>query len=372
MHRSAQDHFDLLEATLAEYAVMMLDPDRIVHHWSSGAEALFGFRESEIVGKSADIIFTPEDRQAGVPEREAAIALRDGRAPDNRWHLCKDGRRVWVNGVMVAFRDDSGPHIGFGKIARDETAAKEARDELEARTKRLARAHSQKDTFLAMLVHEMRNPLIAIRYLVAHLRRGGGGADPAHHYDQIDQQVNDLMRLVDDLLDISRIAAGKVELYKQRVDAAAAMDRAVLAMRGLIDSHRHQLKVVHPPEPLILQADPTRLQQVFVNLLSNAAKYTEEGGRIDFTAERRGSEACFTVRDSGIGISRDMLPRIFEIFAQIDYSFQRSQGGLGIGLTLAKNLVELHGGRIEAHSEGLGKGSQFVVHLPAQERHRLS
>jgi CheY-like chemotaxis protein len=185
--------------------------------------------------------------------------------------------------------------------------------------------------------------------------------------DMIDRQVGQLVRLVDDLLDVSRISRGKIVLKKAVVALAEVVDLAVESCRPLLEARRHDLAVELPVERVWLEADATRLAQVLANLLNNAAKYTEEGGRVRLTAERRGDEVVLRVSDNGLGIDPPMLPRIFEPFAQADNTLARSEGGLGIGLTLARSLVELHGGTIEAHSEGLGKGSEFVVCLPVPQ-----
>jgi CheY-like chemotaxis protein len=182
--------------------------------------------------------------------------------------------------------------------------------------------------------------------------------------EMMERQVHQLVRLVDDLLDVSRVMRGKIELRRERVEAATVVARAVEMVQPLIEAQGHELTVVLPPESLPLEADPVRIAQVFSNLLTNAAKYTEPNGRILLTARSDGGQVVFRVRDTGIGIAPDMLKRVFELFVQVDHAATRSQGGLGIGLTLVKNLVEMHGGSIEAHSAGLGQGSEFLVRLP--------
>jgi signal transduction histidine kinase len=224
----------------------------------------------------------------------------------------------------------------------------------------------RKNEFLAMLAHELRNPLAPIRNAVQLLRQGNEedtGVKWAN--DVIDRQVKQMVRLVDDLLDVSRITRGKVQLKAELIDVEAAVSSAVETSRPLIDERRHDLTVTLPPSPLWVSADPARLAQILANLLNNAAKYTPEGGRITFTTEREGEAAVFRVRDSGVGIAADMLPRVFDLFTQIDRSLDRAEGGLGIGLTLVHRLVEMHGGTVQAFSDGLGCGSEFVVRLPA-------
>ncbi len=223
----------------------------------------------------------------------------------------------------------------------------------------------RKDEFLAMLAHELRNPLAPIRTSV-QIVRAKSPAVPELQWatEVIERQVHQMARLVDDLLDVSRITRGKIELRKERVELAAIVRSAVEASRPLIENRGHELTVTVPSQPIHLEADPTRLAQVLLNLLNNAAKYMDRAGRIWLTAERAGDEVVIRVRDTGIGIPAEMLPRIFDLFTQVDRSLERAEGGLGIGLTLVRRLVEMHGGTVEAHSEGPGRGSEFVVRLP--------
>jgi PAS domain S-box-containing protein len=226
-------------------------------------------------------------------------------------------------------------------------------------------ADRRKDEFLATLAHELRNPLAPIRNSLQILRMPRvDAATIERSRDMMERQVHHLVRLVDDLLDVSRVMRGKIELRRERVELATVVARAVETVQPLVDAQGHQLSVSLPTESLSIDADPVRLAQVVGNLLTNAAKYTEPNGRIWLTAERDGEMAVLRVRDNGIGIAPQMLPRIFELFVQVDHASTRSQGGLGIGLTLVKNLVEMHNGTVEARSEGLGKGCEFVVRLP--------
>jgi signal transduction histidine kinase len=227
------------------------------------------------------------------------------------------------------------------------------------------RADRLKDEFLATLAHELRNPLSSINNAVQVLRRGGlAGPELQWSREVIDRQVGHLTRLIDDLLDVNRITRGTLELRKDEAELSQVLQEAVESSRPLIDRHGHQLILSLPDEPIHLEADLIRLVQVFTNLLNNATKYTPQGGQISLSAERDGSELRVRVRDTGIGVAPDQLPRLFEMFYQADRSLERAQGGLGIGLTLVQRLVELHGGRVEARSDGIGHGSEFVVHLP--------
>lgn len=226
-------------------------------------------------------------------------------------------------------------------------------------------ADRRKNEFLAMLAHELRNPLAPVRNAVHVMRmRGEGNPELTWARDVIDRQVTHLVRMVDDLLDVSRITRGKIQLSLEPMEVEHVVSRAVETSRPLIEAHNHRLTVSLPEEPLRVKGDGTRLGQVLANLLNNAAKYTPDGGQIELRVTREEGEAVFRVRDSGAGIPREMLTKVFDLFTQVERSLDRSQGGLGIGLTLVQRLVELHGGRVEAFSEGVGKGSEFVVRLP--------
>jgi signal transduction histidine kinase len=223
----------------------------------------------------------------------------------------------------------------------------------------------QRDEFLAMLAHELRNPLAPILNAAQLMHQRGLDDPPMQRArDVIERQGRQLARLLDDLLDISRITRGKIELRRKPLDLAGVLTDAVQASRPLIERRRHALSVTLPRGPLVVDADPTRLAQVFANLLNNAAKYTEPGGRIWLTADREGDAAVVRVRDTGVGIAADLLPRVFDAFIQADHSLARTQGGLGIGLTLVRSLVQMHGGRVSAHSAGPRRGSEFTVRLP--------
>ena len=226
-------------------------------------------------------------------------------------------------------------------------------------------ADCRKDEFLATLAHELRNPLAPIRNGLQLLRLAeGDGETIEQSRTMMERQLEQMVRLVDDLMDVSRISRGKLELRKERVQLSKVLNSAIETSRPLIDEMGHELTVTLPAHTIVVDADATRLAQVFLNLLNNAAKYSDRGSHIQLTAERQGGDVVVSVRDTGIGIAADQLPRVFEMFSQVDRSLEKSQGGLGIGLSLVKRLVELHGGRIEAKSEGVGKGSQFIMRLP--------
>ncbi len=240
-----------------------------------------------------------------------------------------------------------------------------AEEERERLVGQLREQDRRKDEFLAVLAHELRNPLAPLRngLQVMKLARGDGEAVERSRA-MMERQLGQMVRLIDDLMDVSRITRGKVELRKERVQLSAVVGSAVETSRPLVEEMGHELTVTLPPQPVIVDADTTRLAQVILNLLTNAAKYTDRGGKIWLTSERQGSDVLVSVRDTGMGIPADQLPRIFDMFSQVEGGESRSQGGLGIGLALVRRLVEMHGGRIEAHSGGPGRGSEFVVRLP--------
>jgi CheY-like chemotaxis protein/nitrogen-specific signal transduction histidine kinase len=224
-------------------------------------------------------------------------------------------------------------------------------------------ANKQKDEFLAMLAHELRNPLAAIRYAVA-LGQVSNGDSTSELFEVIDRQTQNLAHLIDDLLDVSRISGDKVTLRKEQIDVATVVHRAVATVRPLMDQKLHELCLDLPNEPLVLNVDPTRVEQIIANLLTNAGKYTQERGRVTVSAQSHGQEAVIRIIDTGVGLPPEMIGRVFDLFAQADRTLDRSEGGLGIGLTVARKLAEMHGGTISAASEGLGKGATFTVRLP--------
>jgi signal transduction histidine kinase/ActR/RegA family two-component response regulator len=254
---------------------------------------------------------------------------------------------------------------GYEREIAERLRTEEALRTSEAEARKWAEADARKNEFLAMLGHELRNPLAPIRNAVKIMRQtGSDDPDLCWARDVVDHQVRQLAQLVDDLLEISRVTSGKVRLQKEPVDVATIVAFAVETSRPTIEAHNHRLSIALPAEPIFVEADSLRMAQVLSNLLNNAAKYTKPGGQVRLAATAEGSEVVFRVRDSGIGIPPEMLSNIFDLFAQVDHSLDHSQGGLGLGLTLVKSLVEMHGGSVQAHSEGLSRGSEFMVRLP--------
>jgi two-component system, chemotaxis family, CheB/CheR fusion protein len=269
-----------------------------------------------------------------------------------------DGSRVTVIVNIRPLKNDQGEITGAINCFYDITARKQAEEELSQSDRR-------KSEFLAMLAHELRNPLAPIRNALAILRLADGKDEAIESASEMmERQVGQMVRMVDDLLDVSRISRGKIALRTGRVELASTVHHAVEAARGMYESMDQELTVSVPPEPIYVEADPTRLAQVVGNLLTNACKFTDKAGHISLSVAREADQAIIRVRDSGIGMAAEQLPSIFDMFTQIDTSLERSVSGLGIGLTLVKNIVELHGGSVEVRSAGAGQGSEFVVRLP--------
>jgi signal transduction histidine kinase/DNA-binding response OmpR family regulator len=279
--------------------------------------------------------------------------------------LCPDGKLRWVECVARLERDSAGSAVRMFGVNVDISERKRLEEDLRQVAAELSESDRRKDHFLAMLAHELRNPLAPIRNAVEFLRLVAGDADDVKSAAELmDRQVVQMVRLVDDLLDVSRISRGKIQLRMDRVELVSAITDVVEATRKFAASMELDLTTSFPSQPLFLNADPTRLAQLVGNLLHNASKFTPSGGRVSLTVEQGNERAVLRVRDTGIGIAADQLPHIFEMFVQADSSLERSQGGLGIGLTLVKQLVEMHGGTVEAFSAGAGMGSEFVVQLP--------
>jgi PAS domain S-box-containing protein len=355
-----------LHATLTGIgdAVIVTDTESRITMMNPVAEALTGWKE-ESVGRPLEEVFRILNEQTRrTVDSPVSRVMREGTVVGLANHtllVAKDGSEIPIDDSAAPIKDTQGRLTGVVLVFRDVTERRRAEETL-------LQADRRKDEFLATLAHELRNPLAPIRNSIELLRRAHGNADLIGQASRImERQVGLMVRLVDDLLDISRITQGKVQLRKERVELAAVVQSPVEECRPLIEGQSHELTVSLPPDPIYLEADPTRLGQAFANLLRNAAKYTDKGGRIWLTAERQGGEVAVSVRDTGIGIAAEHLSHIFEMFSQVTPALDRTQGGLGIGLALVKGLVKLHGGSVEARSSGIGLGSEFTVRLPTVE-----
>ena len=363
--RESEERYRTTIEQIQDYAIFLIGLDGRAATWHEGVERVTGYSEAEFVGLPASRLFTPEDVGRGVPEQELALAAESGRAGDDRWMLRKDGSRFFAYGLTVARRDDAGNLMGFAKIMRDQTERQMLAEEQRRTAAHLTQVNERQSRFLAMLSHELRNPLAPIRNAVGILRlTQGRGADAAAASEMIGRQVSQMVRLIDDLLDVNRIREGKIRLRLERVDLASVLGHSIEIAQAQCGPGARPIEVDSPPEPLWVRADPTRLGQVVSNLLHNACKFTPGGGRVAISTRREGEEAVIRVRDEGIGIPADQLDRIFGMFEQLEAAHGQAQAGLGIGLSLARSLVEMHGGSIEATSPGKGRGSEFIVRLP--------
>ena len=360
--REREERMRLLIDHASDYAMIITDADGCIVEWLGGAERITGWSEDEVRGRHAALIFTPEDREAGMPGREMLAARQNGRAEDKRWHLRRDGSRFYGDGVMTSLWDEDGELRGFGKVVRDVTERKLAEEAAR-------RAEQHKDDFIALLAHELRNPLAPIRNGLEVIRLSPGNRDIVTQAQAMMQrQLGHMVRLIDDLLDVSRISRNKMELRRDQVTLQEIVAHAVETSRPLIEASGHQLEVRLPADPVMLDADITRMAQVLSNLLANSAKYTDAGGRIVLQGHRDDNDVVISVSDNGVGIEPAMLPHVFEMFSQAGAALERARGGLGIGLALVRGLVEMHGGHVSAWSEGPGRGSTFTIRLPLTPR----
>jgi len=347
--------------------IITIDEHGKVESFNPAAEKLFGYEKAEVLGQNVKVLM-PEPYH-GEHDGYIANYVRTGQPKiigigREVIGQRKDGTTFPMELAVSAF------HIGqrryFTGIVRDITERTRLEQELRRRVDELAEADRQKNEFLAMLAHELRNPLAPMRNALHLMRMPGAEGEMVNQaQDMMERQMHQLVRLVDDLLDVSRIIRGNIELRKESVDLAAAVSRAVETAHPVIEVHGHELNVSLPDHPVFVEADLIRLAQVLANLLTNAAKYSDTAGKIWLSVERENGDAVVRVRDTGIGIAPEFLPHIFDVFVQGDRSLARSQGGLGIGLTLVRRLVEMHGGTVAVSSAGLGYGSEFVIRLPA-------
>jgi PAS domain S-box-containing protein len=368
----ATRHREWLRILLASVgdAVLATDTRGYVAFLNPAAEGLTGWALDEAIGREVTDLLDLRDEDTDSPvEDPVQRVLREGTEDEPggpRRLVARDGSPRLVEVSATALRDERRQLLGVVLVLRDVTAKRQAEQALRRRADELAELDRRKDEFLAVLSHELRNPLATIRNALHVLQQPGlSAAAAAQAREMMHRQVEQLVRLVDDLLDVSRILHDRIALRQEAVDLEALLARAAETVRPVLDARGHELTVTPPPEQVRVQGDVIRLTQVIGNLLHNAARYTEPGGRVWLSAGRHGDEAVVRIRDTGIGIQPEMLARIFDPFVQSERAVDRAQGGLGIGLTLVRKLVELHGGRVRAHSDGPGTGSEFEVRLPA-------
>jgi signal transduction histidine kinase/ActR/RegA family two-component response regulator len=348
--------------------VLVYTPEGRVAKANPAAIAAFGFDPTglDATALAARVSISDVGGTPITPARLPAVTALHKEEPSREPMVFEgsDGRRHIVEPVAASLNGHTGT-FGAVSVWHDVTHREELLEALQDKTEALTEADQRKDEFLAMLAHELRNPLAPIRNAAEILRlRSSDNPDLRWVEEVIQRQVRHMARLLDDLLEVSRITTGKVMLAKEYVELATIVASAVEASRPFIDAQEQQLQVSLPAEPVYLIADPTRLVQVIDNLVNNAAKYSETAGRIWLEVEAAESDVAIRVRDSGVGIAAEQLPHVFDLFMQADRSLDRSHGGLGVGLTVVRSLVEMHGGTVEAFSVGRGQGSEFVIRLP--------
>lgn len=353
-------------------AIISVGADHRVVLFNSAAERMFGVTAAEVIGHPMDRFIPERFRVAHAGHvrhfGETGTTTRAMGHLDTLYALRPDGTEFPIEATISHTR--SGDQPLFTVFIRDVTDRTLAEESLRRHTEELQQANRAKDEFLAMLGHELRNPLAPMLNALELMRlRPDDAVVTGRAYDILQRQARHMSRLVDDLLDVSRITQGKIELRRERLDLGAAVAQAVQAARPAMEQRYHRVHVLTPSEPALIDADPDRIEQVLVNVLSNAAKYTPNGGQVDVVCSVKDHEAVVTVRDTGIGISEDLLPRVFDLFTQADRGLDRSLGGLGIGLTLVRRLIELHSGSVEAFSGGPGQGCEIKIRLPLAAEH---
>jgi PAS domain S-box-containing protein len=346
-------------------AIIALEPDLRIASWNAGAERILGWERDEILGQPVDVFFTPEDRATGVPGREVDAALREGEAMDERWHLRKDATRFWASGVLAAVRDEQGALQGFAKILTDQTERQLAREGAEHAKSVAEAANRSKDEFLATVSHELRTPLNSIvgwAHLLKQRAVEGATADKA--LDTIIRNAQIQTRLINDLLDMSRIISGQLRLDIQECELIPVIDAALETLRPAAEAKQIRVESDLDPDAEPILGDPARMQQVVWNLVSNAIKFTPTGGSVRVQLQRADRHVCIVVCDTGPGIAPDVLPFIFDRQKQAWKGSTQRQGGLGLGLSIVRHIVELHGGIVEARGGREGQGAELVVTVP--------
>ncbi len=362
--RQSQEWLQLLIESVRDFAIFSTDPRGRVASWNAGAERCYGFREDEILGQEIDVIFTPEDRAAGVPQRELSEAAELGQAADNRWHLRKDGSRFLVRGAVTPMRDRAGAIVGFVKATHDITERIRLEENLRAARQQAEEANKAKDDFLAVLSHELRTPLNPIMLAVSSMiDQPPRPEELAPALEMIRQNVDLQARIIDDLLDVMKIVRGKMPLHWGICDCDDLIRRVLEIIRTEVRSKDQRIKLDLNARNRYVNADAARLQQVLWNLIKNAVKFTPEGGTITVSTRNECDEILVEVADTGMGIEPEAMRHIFDAFHQGDAETTRKFGGLGLGLAICRGVVEAHGGHISADSPGPGRGATFRIRL---------
>ena len=355
--RASEEKFRMLVEGVVDYAIITLDRDGFITSWNTGAARLNGYPASDILGRHFSRLYPTDEVASNKPWQDLITARDKGRFVEEGWRSRRDGTQYWANNLIAALHEPDARSQSYYIVTQDLSQRKYAES--------LAEASQRTHEFIAMLAHELRNPLAPIRNAVALMERKGLGDPVLESMRQtIDRQSMLLTRIVDELLDVNRIARGQFAVDRQPIELLDVLQRAIETSRPLIEQRHQTFDIRIPDGPLTVNGDPMRLTQAFLNLLNNAAKYTHIGGSLALRVEVEEGYYCIRVSDNGKGIPRESLDAVFELFMQIDPESCGTQGGLGVGLALVRRIVELHGGRVVARSEGLNHGSEFIVQLP--------
>ena len=351
-----------------EHTLILLDEEGKTVGWMMASAKVFGRSAREMLGRTLHCLFTPEDRAAGVPENELEHARQSGSGEDDRWMLRSDGARFWASGVVYALREH-GRVIGYAKVLRDRTDVRGQVEALRNRVELLAAEDARKVMILGTLAHEVRNPLGAISnatHLIDHAFPGDERLSYA--LQVLKRQTRYVSSLVEDLLDVVRARTGKMQLQYEQLDVGDLVADALLSVDASIRNKKQQVEILRPAAPLQVEGDRMRLTQVLVNLLGNASKFSGDGTRIFVKWTLEGDEAVLRIEDQGRGIDASLLPSIFDLLKQAGGEDESARSGLGLGLSIVKEYVEMHGGTVQVKSEGVGRGSEFAVRLPLARR----
>jgi PAS domain S-box-containing protein len=348
-----------------DHVLLLMDGDAVIVGSNQAVEQILGYAPQELLNRSLGIIFDAQDIARGLDRHEVDVARRVGRSEDDRWHVRKDGSRFWAVGMLTAIKDVHGTCIGLVKVLRDRTDLRAQISTMENRLLAATEAAGIRERFMRTLAHELRNPLQAAKGALVLLKRNSASAPAAAKSLEIaEKQLEVMARLIGDLSDTAQIDRGASSLDLTEVVVQSAIVSAVELHSYLAKSRGQTVSLVLPEVPIVVRADPIRLEQILRNLLDNAFNHTPSGGRVWVTATVEGPMAVVRIRDEGEGISPQTLPKIFEMFTRDQRAIESTIEGVGIGLAVVKNLVQLHQGTVEVHNSGLGYGSEFTVNLP--------
>ncbi|MFC0252655.1 PAS domain-containing sensor histidine kinase [Massilia consociata] len=364
--RDAEAFTELMLAKTRQYGVIFYDAALRVTGWNEAAAFITGWTAQDVMGQPTALLFTPGDRERRLDEHEARTAEIVGVAEDERWHMRKDGSQFWSSGMSLPLhRDAAGTVTGFVKVFRDATHLRARTRYLENELKENQAREAERSTFIGTIAHEMRNPLSPLKSAHQVLQLFAGDVERSQNpLKVIDRQLGFLERLVEDLVDLTRVKSGKMSIAYTKTELQALLHEAVDSCRSAAQAKGVAFHLSFPAVSIRIEVDDRRIHQVFVNLINNAVKYNHPGGDVWLTATVDRTHFICYLKDNGRGIAPDLQPRIFEVFTQAEGTHAERGAGLGIGLAVVKEIIALHGGTVEARSEGVDKGSEFIVRIP--------